>query len=232
MKPATASRSWAFMATTSRSITSVIRSSPGSQAIAPARRHGPRRCARVPALDVRGPGIRIPARSRSPSHGPIGIKATTPTSPSMCPRCMISRAVSAPSAHHPDPDVDRPSGYAYGRAHVPDLERRCRGPALRRRVRNAGSVRQAAAGRRQARWPGRCASTASRHAAPCRSRHPRRPTASPEAAARTSPRISSRWLVSLRIVLSASPAGARASTNPANTSVLRSARSSWLAGTR
>jgi hypothetical protein len=37
MRPATASRSWAFMATTSRSIASVIRSSPGSQALAPAR---------------------------------------------------------------------------------------------------------------------------------------------------------------------------------------------------
>src|ERR1700750_1113504 len=37
MNPATAPRSWAFMATTSRSITSVIRSSPGSQALAPAR---------------------------------------------------------------------------------------------------------------------------------------------------------------------------------------------------
>lgn len=31
---------------------------------------------------------------------------------------MISRAVSAPSAHHPDPDVDRPSGYAYGCAQI------------------------------------------------------------------------------------------------------------------
>jgi hypothetical protein len=31
---------------------------------------------------------------------------------------MISRAVSAPSAHHADPDVDRPSGYAYGCAQI------------------------------------------------------------------------------------------------------------------
>src|SRR6266700_6086175 len=31
---------------------------------------------------------------------------------------MISRAVSAPSAHHADPDVDRPSGYAHGCAQI------------------------------------------------------------------------------------------------------------------
>jgi len=31
---------------------------------------------------------------------------------------MISRAVSAPSAHHADPDVDRPSGYASGCAQI------------------------------------------------------------------------------------------------------------------
>ena len=58
-----------------------------------------------------------PARSRSPSHRPIGIKATMPTSTS-CPRCMISRASSAPSAHHADPDVDRPPGSACGCAQI------------------------------------------------------------------------------------------------------------------
>jgi hypothetical protein len=31
---------------------------------------------------------------------------------------MISRAVSAPSAHHADPDVDQPSDYAYGCAQI------------------------------------------------------------------------------------------------------------------
>jgi hypothetical protein len=31
---------------------------------------------------------------------------------------MISRAIPAPSAHHADPDVDRPPGYAYGRAQI------------------------------------------------------------------------------------------------------------------
>ena len=31
---------------------------------------------------------------------------------------MISRAVSARSANHADPDVDRPSGYAYGCAQI------------------------------------------------------------------------------------------------------------------
>ena len=31
---------------------------------------------------------------------------------------MISRAVLAPSAHHADPDVDRPPGYAYGCAQI------------------------------------------------------------------------------------------------------------------
>jgi hypothetical protein len=31
---------------------------------------------------------------------------------------MISRAVLAPSAHYADPDVYRPSGYAYGCAQI------------------------------------------------------------------------------------------------------------------
>jgi hypothetical protein len=31
---------------------------------------------------------------------------------------MISRAVSAPSAHYADPDIDQPSGYAYGYAQI------------------------------------------------------------------------------------------------------------------
>jgi hypothetical protein len=31
---------------------------------------------------------------------------------------MISRVVLAPSAHHADPDVDRPLGYAYGCAQI------------------------------------------------------------------------------------------------------------------
>jgi hypothetical protein len=45
-------------------------------------------------------------------------------------------------------------------------------------------------------------------------------------------RISCRWAVSLQIVLSASPAEARASTNPASTSVSKPARSSSLTGAR
>src|SRR5664279_1956575 len=43
---------------------------------------------------------------------------------------------------------------------------------------------------------------------------------------------SSRWLVSLRMVLSASPAEARASTNPDSTSVSKSGSSSPFVGTR
>ena len=45
-------------------------------------------------------------------------------------------------------------------------------------------------------------------------------------------RIGAKWFVSLPIVLSASPAGARASTNPASTSVSKPARSSALADSR
>jgi hypothetical protein len=36
---------------------------------------------------------------------------------------MISRAILAPSAHHADPDVDRPSGYACSCAHVDQITR-------------------------------------------------------------------------------------------------------------
>src|ERR1700747_1708998 len=76
MKPATASRSCAFMATTSRSITSVI-SPPrlvGYYAGTP--RHGPCRCAGSPAPERRGRGIPIPPRHDRPPHmDPLGFEA-------------------------------------------------------------------------------------------------------------------------------------------------------------
>src|ERR1700749_4116671 len=118
MKPATASRSWAFMATTSRSITSVIRSPRLAGSCTGAYRHRPRRCARVPALDGRGPGTPSrpgAARCRTRTHRDKGNDADFTIN---LPRCMISRAIPAPSAHHADPDAGWPPGYAYGCAQI------------------------------------------------------------------------------------------------------------------
>ena len=102
MKLATASRSWALIAA-SRSITSVISSCRARRLLhrrvppssAPLRTSpSPSKAA---ALAYTHPG----QEPLTVARGPIGIRATTPTS-----TCMISRAVSALSSHHADPDVD------------------------------------------------------------------------------------------------------------------------------
>src|SRR6266576_4513233 len=77
MKTATASRSCAFTATTSRSISSLIRSSPGLVGYcAGTPRHGPCRCAGSPAPEGRGHGIGTPPRQNRPPHmDPLGFEA-------------------------------------------------------------------------------------------------------------------------------------------------------------